>query len=77
MSLLCCGDLCRKLVVRGGHTMACVPTPNCLVYMLDLGGPTKFKATKMAAADSQDLIDSLRVPIWYVFSVVDTYLCSR
>ena len=35
--------------------------------MLNLGGPPKFKASKMAADVFQDLIGDLRVSIRYVF----------
>lgn len=37
--------------------------------MLNLGGPPKFKTTKMAADDFQNLIGDLHVSIRYVFFV--------
>ena len=55
--------------------------PNLEVFgvMLNFGGlpKFKFKVTKMAPDDFQDLIGSLGVSIWYVVSDVDTYFCSR
>jgi hypothetical protein len=50
------------------------PDPEVFGAMLNLDGPPKFKATKMAADDFQEIIGNLRVSIRYVFSV-DTYCC--
>ena len=42
--------------------------------MLNLGGPPKFKATKMGADEFQNLIGDLHVSIRYAFLVILLFL---
>ena len=52
------------------------PDPEVFGVLLNLGGPPKFKTTKMAVDDFQNLIGDLHVSIRYVFFVA-TYRSSR